>query len=71
MNICDNCKNGIYSGYDHPECADALAKEKAAFQWATANQGFDGDFSAWLDLDDDVRAEYEQGAAGKHKHERE
>jgi len=40
------------------------ASDKEAWQWATANQGFVGDFAAWQAQDDDERSEYELGAAG-------
>ena len=35
-----------------------------AHRWAVDNQGFEGDYSSWCQLDDEERAEYEAGAAG-------
>lgn len=49
---------------DRDVFAKAGAMERGAWQWARANQGFGGDFDAWLALDDNTRAEYENGAAG-------
>jgi len=41
-----------------------VAGEEKAHAWATANQGFTGDFAEWTSQDDEERAEYESGAAG-------
>ncbi len=41
-----------------------VAGDDKAWQWAAANQGFDGTFVEWQSQDDNERAAYELGAAG-------
>lgn len=42
-------------------CSTGLP-DRSAWEWASINQGFDGDYDAWTAMDDDERAEYEAGA---------
>jgi hypothetical protein len=38
--------------------------DMAAYKWAVAEQGFEGTYQEWMDMDADERAEYEDGAQG-------
>jgi hypothetical protein len=57
----------------HPGCeiydadgivVDVVADDMGAYKWAVAEQGFDGTYQEWMDMDADERAEYEDGAQG-------
>jgi hypothetical protein len=48
----------------HADGSPRDLREKHAFAWARASQGFAGTFGEWLALDDEERAAFERGAAG-------
>jgi hypothetical protein len=62
----DACEQVIWpsQGRSNGAVRADLGDDGRAWKWAQQNQGFDGDFAAWLSLSDDDRAAYEAGAAG-------
>ncbi len=54
----------IYGTDPHGPAIDHLDAERTAYAWASAEQGFVGTFTDWLDLPAEERRQYEDGAAG-------
>lgn len=58
----------VHSEHSRKADADRIVRElnadHAAYRWASEEQGFDGTYADWCDLDADERSEYEAGAAG-------